>query len=145
MALFLQLLLLLSTITMRSDLQRIQDAADGLLFMSESDYPLQVVRLDQHSASLEEVLLRFSEKEPGSPIEKQELDYFFRNAARIDPMATPLQQETAHRFQLLVKVLREELSDIQVYRVGEVDIDAFIIGRLPDGSYAGLRTKLIET
>lgn len=113
--------------------------------MSESDYPLQVVQLDRPSASLEEVLLRFSEKEPGNPIEKQELDYFFRNAARIDPMATPVQQQTAHRFQQLVKVLKEELTDIQVYRIGEVEIDAFIIGRLPDGTHAGLRTKLIET
>jgi hypothetical protein len=130
---------------MRPDLQRIQDAADGLLFMSESDHPLQVVQLDQPSASLEEVLLRFSEKEPGNPIEKQDLDYFFRNATRIDPMATPMQQETTRRFLHLVKVLKEELSDIHVYRIGEVEIDAFIIGRLRDGVYAGLRTKLIET
>jgi hypothetical protein len=145
MSLFIQLLLLISSIVMRPDLQNIQDAAEGLLFMSESDHSLQVVRLDPPSASLEETLLQFSDKEPGSPIEKQELDYFFRNATRIDPMATRLQQQTAHQFQHLVKVLREELSDIQVYRVGEVDVDAFIIGKLRDGVYAGLRTKLIET
>lgn len=113
--------------------------------MSESDHPLQVVQLDHPSTSLEGSLLEFSGKETGSSIDKQELDYFFRNVARIDPMATPAQQETARRFQHLVKVLREELTDIQVYRIGEVDIDAFIIGRLPDGTYAGLRTKLIET
>lgn len=141
----IQLLLLISTITMRSDLQRIQEAADGLLFMSESDYPLQVVQLGQPAGSMGETLLQFSNKEPGSPIEKQELDYFFRNAARLDPMATPVQQQTAHRFQQLVKVLKEELTEIQVYRIGAIDIDAFIIGRLPDGTYAGLRTKLIET
>ena len=113
--------------------------------MSESDHPLQVVRLDPPSASLEEALLQFGDKEPGSPIEKQDLDYFFRNATRIDPMATPVQQETTRRFQNLVKVLKEELSDIHVYRIGEVEVDAFIIGRLRDGVYAGLRTKLIET
>ena len=34
---------------------------------------------------------------------------------------------------------------VLVYRIGEVRVDAFIIGKLPDGFYGGLRTKVVET
>jgi hypothetical protein len=64
---------------------------------------------------------------------------------KVYPNSTPEQLKTAQRFQNLQKVLKEVLADIQVYRIGEIQIDAFIVGKLKDGTYAGLRTILIET
>jgi hypothetical protein len=49
------------------------------------------------------------------------------------------------RFQNLVSVLKQNLSNIQVYRVGSVSIDAYIVGVTDGGDWAGLCTKLVET
>jgi hypothetical protein len=131
--------------TMQTDLQKIKDAAEGLWFMSESDHPFQLVQLKDQPASLEKSLLGISGKGENSLIEKQELEYFFRIMTKVYPNSTPEQLKTAQRFQNLQKVLKEVLADIQVYRIGEIQIDAFIVGKLKDGTYAGLRTILIET
>lgn len=130
---------------MQADLQRLKEASEGLRYMSEADYPFELVYLDEPVATPGQELLTLSGKEEGSPVEKVDLPYFFRNQVRVYPESSLEQQARAQRFEHLQKVLGEELSDIHVYRIGAIDIDAFIIGRLKDGRYAGLRTKLIET
>jgi hypothetical protein len=45
----------------------------------------------------------------------------------------------------IVSVLKQNLWQWQVYRVGSVEIDVYIIGVIPDGEWAGLYTKLVET
>jgi hypothetical protein len=45
----------------------------------------------------------------------------------------------------LQQVLEEELTDICVYRIGSIQIDAFILEKLKNGNYGGLHTKAIET
>jgi hypothetical protein len=64
---------------------------------------------------------------------------------KINLNSNPEQQLIAQRFQYLQQVLKEELQEVAVYMLGEVEMDAFIIGRTSEGSYAGLRTKVIQT
>jgi GTPase len=49
------------------------------------------------------------------------------------------------RFQNLVSVLKQNLSQLQVYRVGNTNINAYIVGVTDGGEWAGLSTKLVET
>lgn len=130
---------------MEPGLQKIKDAASGLLYLSESDYPFEVVDLGGSSSSLEERLLALSGKTKSVQVEQITLEHFLRNMVKVYPGATPGQQQTAQRFQYLQQVLQEELTDINVYRIGSIQVDAFIIGKLNDGTYGGLRTKLVET
>ncbi len=138
--LFLPILLI-----MTPDLQSIKKAADGLLFISESDHPFELVHIEDNPSSIENKIMQLAKKPAGTTIEKQDLDYFFRNMVKVYPEFSTAQKNTARRFADLVKVLKENLTDIHVYRVGDVQVDAFIIGQLKNGQYAGLRTKLIET
>ena len=46
----------------------------------------------------------------------------------------------------LAAVLREQLSGIKVYRVGdEAEKQAFVVGKTGDGKWAGLKTTVVET
>lgn len=128
---------------MNPQLENLQKASDGLLFMSESDYPFEVVAFSLENNTIDEQLQTIAQK--NQPVEHQSLEYFFRNAIKEYPGASESQKESAHQFQALQEALKNELKDVQVYRLGQVQIDAFIIGQLKDGSYGGLRTKLIET
>jgi len=55
------------------------------------------------------------------------------------------EQETVQRFQNLVSVLKQNLSQLQVFRVGSIEIDVYIVGVTGGGGLAGLSTKLVET
>jgi hypothetical protein len=129
---------------MKTELQQIQEAAQGLFFLSESDYPFEIVNFSADGL-LEDKLLKLANRPAGVAIEKTSLEYFLRNMTRIDPNADDKQNATADAFIKLQQTLKQKLSDIQVIRIGTIQVDAFIIGRLGDGSYGGLRTKLIET
>lgn len=130
---------------MEPGLQKIKDAASGLLYLSESDYPFEAVHIQADASSLGDHLLAHSGKPKGTQVEPITLEHFLRNMVKVYPGATPGQQQTAQRFQYLQQVLQEELTDINVYRIGSIQVDAFIIGKLNDGTYGGLRTKLVET
>jgi hypothetical protein len=44
-----------------------------------------------------------------------------------------------------VSIVKQNLSQLQVYRVGSIDIDAYIVGVTDGGEWAGLSTKVVET
>ena len=46
----------------------------------------------------------------------------------------------------LAKVLKEQLSGVKVYKVGdEAEKQAYIVGKTSDGKWAGLKTTVVET
>lgn len=130
---------------MNERLQKIKEASEGLLYRSESDYPFEMVQLKESSTSLEQELIRSSTNVKDAKVEQVSLEHFFRNMIKVYPDASAEQEMMALKFKNLQDVLQHELQDVAIYRIGEVQVDAFIIGKLQDGTYAGLRTKIIET
>lgn len=130
---------------MEQALQRIMEASEGLLYRSESDYPFELVHLIAPAASLEKELISLSTNVTDAKVEQVTLEHFFRNMVKVYPDASLEQKETAVKYQKLQAVLQEELAHVSVFRVSEVLVAAFILGKLQDGSYRGLRTKLVET
>lgn len=128
---------------MHPDLEVITEAAKGLRYISESDHPMEPVQL--HSTNVEEALLELSGESNGANIEKQSVDYFFRNMIKTYPQYSPEERKTAQQFSELLELLKQKLEDVEVYRIGTTQVHAFIIGKLENGTYAGLRTKLVET
>ncbi len=112
--------------------EKLQNASEGLWMMSESDYEFTYFKADGNSIN-EELVLELAEKPPGTSVEKTDVDYLFRNMVKQD-----------FGFVKLAEVLKSELNDLEVYRVGEVQVQVFIIGKA-EGRILGLKTLLIET
>ena len=54
--------------------------------------------------------------------------------------------EDRPKFDKLAAVLREQLSGIKVYKVGdEAEKQVFVVGKTGDGKWAGLKTTVVET
>jgi hypothetical protein len=54
--------------------------------------------------------------------------------------------EDKAKFGKLATALREQLSSIKVYKVGdEAQKQAFVVGKTGDGKWAGLKTTVVET
>jgi hypothetical protein len=116
-------------------LTALQAACKGLVFISETEAPLTPFVWNDDAPLNADRLLQAAGTVKGTPIEAMELSAFFR--------AVP--KEMRSRYDALNKVLQENLTGIKVYKVGEVNLRVFIVGKAKDGSLAGVATEVVET
>jgi len=116
-------------------LNLLQKACEGLLFRSESDAELEPFVWTDGAEMTTDRLLELAGIEPETPVKTMELAGFFRAVSK------------AHRpqFDALAKLLKEQLSGVKVYKIGEVEMDVYIIGKTADGNWAGVKTAVVET
>ncbi|HEY9302532.1 MAG TPA: nuclease A inhibitor family protein [Phormidium sp.] len=120
-------------------------ASDGLQCMSESDYPFEVFQWEGQEPVTAQTVIQQTGHTPNTQVEVVQLDEFFRNATQEQDWHNDEEKEVVKRYQSLVETLKQSLSDIQVYRLGTVEIDVYIVGKTPSGNLAGLSTKVVET
>ena len=128
-------------------LQQLRAASEGLLYISETESPLEVVHLQevQDSSSLPATLINRTEMPEDTEIEIVELPYFFRNMTREEPEEGEGENQTARRYKELQEFLEQNLLEVKVYRLGKRRIQAYILGKAATGEYAGLKALLVET
>jgi len=124
---------------------QLQQASEGLLFGSETDAPFEVIHWSPQEELTPAKLLQLTNPPPDAPVEIVSVHEFFDVANAEEDWHDDEERETAKRFQNLVSTLKQNLSQLQVYRVGSIDIDAYIVGVTDGGEWAGLLTKLVET
>ncbi len=122
-------------------------AAGGLLFMSEADYPLEPFRLEGVGADgpADAGLRELAGRPSDARVEVVTPEHFFRAAISEPDWKRGEKLAEARRFQNLLRILKAELSDPRVFRVGEVDIAVYVLGRSPSGDWLGLSTRVVET
>lgn len=126
--------------------QILTEASKDLLFPSESDYPFEYVEWDTGGKKLTKKLIRqLTHKKTNDPVKSVSLDDFFSNVTEIKDWYGEQEKANAERFRQLQEVLKNNLANIRVFKVGKIEIDAYMIGTTQDGKCAGLSTKLIET
>ncbi|MDJ0595906.1 MAG: nuclease A inhibitor family protein [Pleurocapsa sp. MO_226.B13] len=101
-------------------INQLKQASDGLLWLSESDYPFETVYWENVD-DINSKLLQVTDCTPKTKIEVKELDSFFKRATEEQEWYDDEEMEECKRYQKLVKLLKTHLTDIKVYRVGEVD------------------------
>ncbi|KAA3440347.1 nuclease A inhibitor family protein [Rufibacter hautae] len=126
-------------------LQELEQAAQGLLFISESESPLEPFTLPAGTSAQTPADFLHALGKPDQPVEEVTLAYFFRNMVRTSPEQDLAQQATAQRFMALQGWLETHLQKVRVYRVGQVQVQAYTLGKTPDGLWLGLKTTLVET
>jgi hypothetical protein len=132
---------------MRTDeqiLAGLERAAAGLFYMSESDYPLETVCFEIGEKLGHERLRELAGCGENARVEVRSLEDFFRDGRAVE---LPRGGGTARpaSFQSLVRLLRENLTDVKVYKVGEINIPVLVLGRSASGRWLGVSTRVVET
>lgn len=133
---------------MRSDEQTLaymERAVEGLLFMSESDHPFEVIWWDGAGEVTHDTLRRLAGVVMDAPVVEQSVDDFFRVAAGEQGWKGEKEIADARRYQALVRLLKESLTGVKAYRVGRRDVRVYVVGRCRSGGVAGVSTKVVET
>ena len=133
---------------MKSDEQlctELKEATRGLLFMSESDYPFEVIRWEGVEEVTPDYLRKTYARDAAAPVEVRTMTDFFHVAAGEQEWKGEAELALAKRYQALVRLLEENLKDLKVYRVGAIDIGVYVVGRSNEGNWIGVSTRAIET
>lgn len=125
--------------------QELDEAARGLMFMSESDFPLEVVCWHNVSDVTPEYLRALAGEDSPVPVEEISAEEFFRPAASESEWKGAAEIDTARRYQKLLRLLNERLKDVKAYRVGTVNAAIYVVGRSPRGEWRGVSTRVVET
>ena len=127
--------------------RRIERAADGLLYTSESDYPLEYFAT---AADVDGPLtiagFRDAVGVPAdSVVEEISLDAFFaRHIEAADPN-DPVAQALVPRYERLKSTLERSVRAPRVFRVGRILIRCYVVGTDAAGNVVGLTTFAVET
>jgi hypothetical protein len=119
---------------MSDELSAIRKACDGLHFTSETESPVEPVAWPAEPGCTTETRVR-REVAGEVALETMTLAAFFRAVPKAD----------RPKFDALAKVLNEQLQGVQVYKLGRVRMDVFIVGERADGGWAGVKLKVVET
>lgn len=126
-------------------LRELKRLSEGLFIMSESDYPFEILYLDGKDGLSYERLRELAGSPSNAPIETRSLEDFSRSTiyyagVKDGPEARPVESPES-----LFRLLKENLRELRVYRIGEINIPVYIIGQSAEGNWIGLSTRVIET
>ena len=125
-------------------IERLKQTSQGLLWQSESDYPFTTVYWENVN-DIKSKLLQDTNSTDDTTIEVRELDNFFDRVTEEEDWYNDEEMAECKRYQELVKLLKTNLKDIKVYRVGRCEVNCYILGKTESDNIAGLSTISVET
>jgi hypothetical protein len=133
---------------MKSDkgiIEELKQLTEGLLFMSESDYPFETVCWEGLPEISAQFLRSLSGEAEDAPVEIVSVDEFFRVAMSEESWRRDESRQDAQRYRGLVQTLKDNLEELKVYRVGKINIPVYIVGRNKTGNWLGISSRVVET
>ena len=126
---------------------RIKRATSGLVYQSETDAPVKPFRLEGFTGEslTPDALRECLGREASTPVAAVAFDDFFADLVADQDWYGDEERDMAKRYRRLVRVLERSLEDLKVYKVGEREVDVYVLGRTPGGEYVGVTTKAVET
>lgn len=126
-------------------LRSLDKACDGLLFMSESDYPFESFYWNFTGDLSPIKIIELANEIEDAAVKELKLEAFFKNSVTEESWYDSDETRIARRFQRLVDTLKKNLEDIKVFRVGFAEAEIYIVGKTSFGGYAGLSTHVVQT
>ncbi|WP_287525242.1 nuclease A inhibitor family protein [Okeania sp. SIO2C2] len=135
------------TLTNLEIFEQLDELVKDLLWMSESDYPFEVFiwEFGEEISLNNEIVLKITKHSLETTVKVIEFEVFFRLVIREKDWHNAEEYEVVRKYQKLVSMMKQYLSDLKVYKVGEVRKDVYIVGKTNTGDYAGIATVSIET
>ena len=121
-------------------LAEIAKSTDGLTYISETDAPVEPVFIDHdHTKDFLDSITKDEKSKTVTP------SVFFGRLTTNKEWFGPNETARAKKFALLEEILRSNLSDLKVVRVGRIRIDIYVVGLDADKNLIGIKTKAVET
>ena len=124
---------------------RIREACEKLNYVSETDSPVEAVFFRRPGEISAANLRKAIDLDAESESERTKFDEFFAPLTKPRNWHTREQRKNAEGFAHLGGLLKKELSDLAVFRIGRVRIWVYAIGLDAEGNWLGVRMEAVET
>lgn len=125
---------------------QLKQACEGLTWRSEADAPLRVLRWDLPHRQLEHHdLLYYGGHALDAPVAEVSPSAFFDKVTVERAWFDSHEKALVQRYRSLQELLELTLEDLKVYRIGEVEVDVYVMGWTEDDYLVGVATTLVET
>ena len=124
--------MVISSDRMANDTQVLQDLENvtaGLLFMSESDFPFELIKWTGMAEITPDFIRTVTAETKDCPVQEIDVDDFLSSGL----------------YQPLLVVLRSQLLDLKAYKVGRINMPVYLVGRSREGSWLGVATRVVQT
>lgn len=127
--------------------RELERLTEGLTFMSESDFPLDVVIWRRPGGGLPTAagLARLTGEPHLETVRLTTVDDFFRAATQHPRASDPEERAIAGRFRRLADFLKDRLAGARAYRFGRSSVRGYVVGTAGNGDWIGIATTMIET
>lgn len=127
--------------------EQLKPLLNDLLYPSESDEPIEFVScyLKQDSPLTVSQIEDWLMLPPSTYVEEIPEEEFWEPVVRTEEWFGEEEKKQVSQFQKVRQLIEESLTVRQVFRVGDTEIDIYLLGRTAEGKRAGLKTKVVET
>ena len=125
--------------------EKIKDSIKGLYYISESEAEFSVFIGEKVESVSKEELLRQTKNSSDAKIEERNFAEFFDRLIKIQDWFEKEEIEDARKFSELEKLLRENLTDKKVFKIGKVQLEIYIVGLDAESNLSGVKTEAVET
>jgi len=124
-------------------LAKIAEISHGIVYISETDAAIETFAAGKRDAVDSRYL--FEKDSHEKEVKEISLDRFLPRLREQRDWFGPGKKEKAKRFAKLEALLRENLRDLKVFKVGRIQIDIYVVGLDADNDLVGIKTKAVET
>jgi hypothetical protein len=123
--------------------EQIEEIAKDLYYISETDseiFSFTGERAEDVSAG--EILKQIGRSDP---VEERNFEDFFNRLTQMQEWFGDEETRAANQFSELKEFLTNNLRDIKVFKIGEIEVDIYIVGLDKENILKGVWTKAVET
>lgn len=124
---------------------KIEQACEGLVYISETDAPLLPFAGGHTDIVTREIILQEIGGEQDIQVDEVDFGSFFRRLTAIKDWFGEPEKERAKKFLDLQKLLEEHLRERKVFRIGKIRLDIYVVGIDTKGNLMGVTTRAVET
>jgi Nuclease A inhibitor-like protein len=127
-------------------LQQLQTLSKELLYPSESDYPLEFFDASQlfQERTVSTILQELGLDEQTKVVE-QDVEAFFKPVTTIQDWFEEEEKTQVQAFGELKSLLELHSSDIQIFKIGETEVQVYLMAIVNAIDVIGMKTTVIES
>lgn len=123
----------------------IKKITDGLYYMSETDAEILPFTGKKVRAVTSQEILNQSGSDLNAAIEEKDFTQFFARLVETQEWFGDEEKATAAKFKQLKDLLEKNLKDLKCFRIGQIQIDIYVVGIDAENNLMGIKTKAVET
>ncbi len=125
--------------------KKLAELTKGLYYTSETDEEIVPYFGGKVESVTAEEVLKANNSPIDTPVKEIDVNVLFESLTAIQDWYGEEEKATAEKFAELADLLKNNLRELKSYKIGNIEIDLYIVGLNDENYIAGVKTKAVET